>query len=224
VPILSALVLTATAAFAAVTVAPTAHAAAARQAERLDRGLISVPSGSGNLVSWRLLGTDPQDVSFNVYRGSTKLNASPITNSTNYLDSGSGSYTVRAVVGGVEQAASPAALQLTNGYLSVPMSSPGSSYSASDSSVGDLDGDGQLELVVKWEPSNSKDNSQSGVTDVVYLDGYKLNGTRLWRINLGINIGPGPTTPSSRCMTTTVMARPRSRSRPPTALWTAPAR
>ncbi|MBN1174265.1 MAG: rhamnogalacturonan lyase, partial [Micromonosporaceae bacterium] len=66
----------------------SALAATARQVERLDRGLISVRTGSNNLVSWRLLGTDPSGVSFNVYRGSTKVNSSPITNSTNYLDSG----------------------------------------------------------------------------------------------------------------------------------------
>ena len=78
---------------------PAAHAATARQVEKLDRGLISVRTGSDNLVSWRLLGTDPTGVGFNVYRGSTKVNSSPITNSTNYLDAGAAagsSYTVRA--------------------------------------------------------------------------------------------------------------------------------
>ncbi len=64
-------------------------------------------------------------------------------------------------------------------------------YSANDSSVGDLDGDGEYEIVLKWDPSNSKDNSQSGYTGNVYLDAYKLSGTRLWRINLGRNIRAG---------------------------------
>ncbi|RSM67681.1 hypothetical protein DMB66_15185 [Actinoplanes sp. ATCC 53533] len=170
-------------------------AAAARQMERLDRGLISVRSGSGNLVSWRWLAADPADVGFNVYRGATKVNASPVTASTNYLDAGAAAgaaYTVRAVVGGVEQAASGAALNFANGYLDVPIQNPGSSaYAANDASVGDLDGDGQLEIVLKWEPLNAKDNSQSGVTDPVYVDAYRLNGTRLWRINLGRNIRAG---------------------------------
>jgi rhamnogalacturonan endolyase len=188
---------------AGIATAPAAHAAAARQAERLDRGLISVRSGSGNLVSWRLLGTDPQDVSFNVYRGSTKVNSTPVTNSTNYLDAGAAAgaaYTVRAVVGGVEQAASSAALQFPNGYLDVPISPPAGgttpdgvayTYTANDASVGDLDGDGQLEIVLKWDPTNSKDNSQSGYTGDVYLDALKLNGTRLWRLDLGRNIRAG---------------------------------
>ena len=64
-------------------------------------------------------------------------------------------------------------------------------YSANDTSVGDVDGDGQYELFVKWDPSNSKDNSQAGYTGNVYLDAYRLDGTRLWRIDLGVNIRAG---------------------------------
>nr|BFE57150.1 rhamnogalacturonan lyase [Dactylosporangium thailandense] len=164
-----------------------------RQMEKLDRGLISVRSGSGNLVSWRLLGTEAFDTSFNVYRAGTRI--ATVTNSTNYLDSGAAadaSYTVRAVVGGAEQAASPASLRFTGGgYLDVPISSPGSTYSANDASVGDVDGDGQYEIILKWDPADSKDNSQSGVTSNVYVDAYKLSGQRLWRINLGRNIRAG---------------------------------
>jgi hypothetical protein len=173
---------------------PGTPTAGAKQMERLNRGLISVRSGSGNLVSWRWLATDPASVGFNVYRGSTRVNSSPITNSTNYLDAGAAAgaaYTVRAVVNGVEQAASEAALQFTNGYLDVPISPPGSTYAANDASVGDLDGDGQLDIVLKWDPSDAKDNSQAGVTSNVYVDAYRLNGTRLWRINLGRNIRAG---------------------------------
>jgi rhamnogalacturonan endolyase len=176
------------------TTPPPANAGG-RQMERLDRGLISVRSGSGNLVSWRWLAADPADVGFNVYRGSTKVNGSPITTSTNYLDAGAAAgsaYTVRAVVGGVEQAASGTSLNFANGYLDVPIQNPNSSaYAANDASVADLDGDGQLEIILKWDPLNSKDNSQSGVTDPVYVDAYELSGARLWRINLGRNIRAG---------------------------------
>lgn len=180
-----------------------AVAATARQVEKLNRGLVNVRSGSGNFVSWRLLGTDPSGVAFNLYRGSTKLNSAPITNSTNYYDSGAAAgaaYTVRSVVNGAEQAASEPALQFTNGYLDVPISPPPGgttpdgvsyTYNANDASVGDLDGDGQYEIVLKWDPSNSKDNSQSGYTGDVYVDAYRLNGTRLWRIDLGRNIRAG---------------------------------
>ncbi|MFI9172472.1 rhamnogalacturonan lyase [Streptomyces lincolnensis] len=181
----------------------TAHAATARQVERLDRGLTSVHTSSGNLVSWRWLATDPNDVAFNVYRGGTKLNSSPLTTSTNYLDAGapdSADYTVRAVVNGVEQAPSEHALQFRAGYKDVPISpppggtSPGNSpytYEANDASVGDLDDDGALDIVLKWQPTNAKDNSQSGYTGNTIVDGIKLDGTRLWRIDLGRNIRSG---------------------------------
>ncbi|MFD6639052.1 cellulose binding domain-containing protein [Micromonospora chalcea] len=182
---------------------PTDPPAGAKQMEKLDRGLVSVRSGSGNLVSWRLLGTEVTGVAFNLYRGGTKVNASPITGATTYLDSGAAAgsaYTVRAVVNGAEQAASAPALQFANGYLDVPIQPPpggttpsgeGYSYSANDASVGDLDGDGRYEFVLKWDPSNAKDNSQSGYTGNVYVDAYTLAGARLWRIDLGRNIRAG---------------------------------
>ncbi|MFJ8666388.1 rhamnogalacturonan lyase [Streptomyces sp. NPDC093600] len=181
----------------------TAQAATARQVERLDRGLTSVHTSSGNLVSWRWLATDPNAVAFNVYRGGTKLNSSPITGSTNYFDSGApdaADYTVRPVVNGTEQAPSERALQFRSGYLDVPISppaagtAPGNSpytYEANDASVGDLDGDGRLDLILKWQPTNAKDNSQSGYTGNTIVDGIKLDGTRLWRIDLGRNIRSG---------------------------------
>ncbi|WP_066587555.1 rhamnogalacturonan lyase family protein [Cellulomonas timonensis] len=182
---------------------PTAPVAGSWQAERLDRGLISVRSGSGNLVQWRLLGTEARSTTFHVYRGGTRITSTPVADSTNFYDAGAAanaSYTVRAVVNGTEQAASGASLTFANGYLDVPIQKPAGgttpsgeayTYSANDASVGDLDGDGQLEFVLKWDPSNAKDNSQSGYTGNVYLDAYELNGTRLWRVDLGRNIRAG---------------------------------
>jgi rhamnogalacturonan endolyase len=171
-----------------------AAAGPAKQVERLDRGVISVAATGGTLVSWRLLGTDPAGVAFNVYRGSQRLTGSPVTASTNFLDTAGtagAQYTVRAVVGGVEQAASAPSLSFGTGFRDVPIQPPGPTYSANDASVGDLDGDGVYEFVLKWDPADSKDNSQAGVTSNVFVDAYRLNGTRLWRINLGRNIRAG---------------------------------
>ncbi|MFD5265050.1 rhamnogalacturonan lyase [Streptomyces sp. NPDC058335] len=181
----------------------SAEAATARQVEKLDRGVVSVYTGSGNLVSWRWLGTDPNDVSFNVYRAGALVNSTPVTGSTNFFHAGApaqADYTVRAVVGGVEQADSVHAVQLRTGYKDVPITPPAGgttpdgvayTYEANDASVGDLDGDGALEFVLKWSPTNAKDNSQSGYTGNTVVDAVKLDGTRLWRVDLGRNIRSG---------------------------------
>ena len=179
-------------------------ARAQRYMEKLDRGLVAVKSGTGYFLSWRLFGTDPQDTTFgfNVYRGTTKLNAAVITNSTNYQDTagGTGTYTVKAVTNGVEGETSAPAIVIDAGYLNVGITPPPNgtnaggqsySYSANDASIGDLDGDGQYELVLKWDPSDARDNEMSGYTGTCILDGYKLDGTKMWRIDLGKNIRAG---------------------------------
>nr|WP_218893042.1 rhamnogalacturonan lyase [Streptomyces sp. Ag109_G2-15] len=186
-----------------MTASGTAEAATARQVEKLDRGVVSVHTDSGNLVSWRWLGTDPDNVSFNVYRAGTKVNPAPVTGSTTFFHAGApaqADYTVRAIVNGAEQPDSVHAIQFRTGYKDVPISPPAGgttpdgvsyTYEANDASVGDLDDDGQLDFVLKWQPTNAKDNSQSGYTGDTYLDGVKLDGTRLWRIDLGRNIRSG---------------------------------
>ena len=195
-----------------------------RQLEYLNRGVVAVRTGATTAyVGWRLLGTDPSDVTFNLYRSAgggapVKLNATPLITTTDFSDSAAtglnlnvaNSYFVRPLIGGIEQDASEsfalAAAAPTQQYLSIPLQSPpgGSvpdyqnpgqtlpfTYNANDASVGDLDGDGQYEIVLKWDPSNSKDNSQSGYTGNVFVDAYQLDGTRLWRIDLGRNIRAG---------------------------------
>lgn len=187
---------------AASSVAASSAAASGKYVEKLGRGAVAVPAASGMLVSWRLLGTEPASTAFNVYRGTLKLNSSPITASTNYHDTAGSSgsaYTIKAVVNGVEQSGSNATV-LANPYLSIPISQPAGgttpdgvayTYEANDGTPADLDGDGEYEIVLKWQPTNAKDNSQSGYTSNTFIDAYKLNGTRLWRIDLGKNIRAG---------------------------------
>lgn len=177
--------------------------AAQKQMERLNRGVVAVRTSTSQVyVGWRLFGNDPSGIGFNVYRNSTLLNATPITGSTNYVDNvtTNSSYSVRPVINGVEQTASELASVWSQNYLNIPLQIPAGgttpdgvayTYSANDCSVGDVDGDGDYEFIVKWDPSNSKDNSQSGYTGNVYLDCYQTNGTRLWRIDLGRNIRAG---------------------------------
>lgn len=188
--------------------AATQPAAASATTEHLGRGLVSIRTGTGNFLSWRLLETDPAGVAFNVYRDGTKVTGTPVTAGTNYTDTDTGapasaSYTVRPVVGGTEVAPLAAQDDAVTPFatsLDVPIQIPSGgttpdgvayTYSANDASVGDLNGDGQYEIVLKWDPSNAKDNSQSGYTGDVYIDAYTLAGTRLWRIDLGRNIRAG---------------------------------
>ena len=166
------------------------------QMENLDRGVVAVVVSGGVYVGWRMFGyeydTTASNVSYNLYKGGTKL--ANVTDSTNYLDaagSASSSYTVSAVIKGVEGAQSAAVTPWAQNYTSIPLTPPSGSYSANDGATGDLDGDGKLDIVLKWDPSNSHDNAQSGVTSDVYIDGYTLAGKRLWRIDLGPNIRAG---------------------------------
>jgi len=175
---------------------------AQRQMEKLDRGVVAYKTGDPVLISWRIFGNEYYGVSYNVYRGSTKLNSSPITGPSYYVDNDNiydSTYTVTAIVNGVEQPSSSPAPVWDQNYIDIPLQRPADgtnpsgsySYSPNDASVGDLDGDGQYEIVLKWDPSNSKDNSYSGYTGNVILDGYELDGTHMWRIDLGINIRAG---------------------------------
>ncbi|HEX2959433.1 MAG TPA: hypothetical protein VHO70_21545 [Chitinispirillaceae bacterium] len=145
-------------------------------------------------LSWRLLGDDPAGISFNIYRGSTKVNASPIIGATCLEDkagSATAKYSVRAVINDVEQNATREVSAWATNCLTIDLQRPSSIYAPNDINVGDLDGDGEYELVVKYEPNNTKDNSQPGVVDKVYLHAYKLDGTCLWKIDLGVNIRGG---------------------------------
>ncbi|MDR3001385.1 MAG: rhamnogalacturonan lyase [Fibromonadaceae bacterium] len=175
------------------------------QVEKLNRGLIAVRVGSGYYLSWRLLANEPYNTGFNVYRGNTLLNSTPITGATIYTDANAAEnsvYTVRAVINNVQQPASESALIISNregnnaGYLQVNLNRPetgqhGGTYTPNDGSVGDLTGNGVYDIVLKWDPSNSQDNANNGTTDNVIIDAYTLSGTHLWRIDLGPNIRAG---------------------------------
>jgi hypothetical protein len=177
--------------------------AASKQMEYLDRGVVAIKATSGVFVSWRFLGTDKTTTTFNLYRDGTKVNSTPIATTTNYTDANgttTSTYTVRSVDNNEESGDSKAASVWADIHKSIQLNRPAGgtdaggtayTYTPNDMSVGDLDGDGEYELVVKWDPSDSKDNSQSGYTGNVYIDAYKLNGTQLWRVDLGKNIRAG---------------------------------
>ena len=179
--------------------------AAQRQMEALDRGLVAVETGNGVYLSWRFLGTDDPKTCFNIYRnGKDKVNSKPIDGATNLVDekgASNDSYIVKTVLNGKETETSKPVTPWTKPYKVIQLNRPmldstiveygrKVEYLPNDCSVGDLDGDGEYEIVVKWN-ARARDNAHAGYTDNVYLDAYKLDGTMLWRIDLGKNIRAG---------------------------------
>lgn len=183
-------------AFLALALA-TGSASAFPVAEKLDRGVIAVKTSSGNFISWRSLTSDDPSMTFDVYRDGTKVNTEPITAGTNIKDAAgtaTSKYVIKATVGGTVVETSPEATVEADVYRRLTLDRPtgsGCTYTPNDMSVGDVDGDGRYELFVKWDPSNSKDNSQNGKTGNVFIDCYTLDGQKLWRIDLGQNIRAG---------------------------------
>lgn len=180
-----------------------------RQRERLSRGLQAVKVQNGVFLSWRmfreealgacktgLTGTD-----YRVYRNGRAV--ADVADSTNYLDregNSGDSYAVSPLQGGREGEKCAWTVCRDREYLDIPLRKPEDgitpdgqtySYSANDMSVGDVDGDGEYEYVVKWDPSNSQDVSVSGYTGNCLIDCYKLDGQLLWRLDLGVNIRAG---------------------------------
>ena len=169
------------------------------QMERLGRGVVALPAkSSGMFVSWRMLGTDDEDaITFDLLRDGTTI--AKDLYATCYSDSrgqATSTYQVVTKVSGEPVDTSEVVTPWADGHLTIALQRPangtgGCTYSPNDCSVGDVDGDGQYEIFLKWDPSNSHDNSENGTTGNVYIDCYRLDGTRLWRIDLGQNIRAG---------------------------------
>ncbi len=180
----------------------------AAQMERLDRGVVALPAkDKGVFLSWRLLGTDAATTCFDIEKNG-KVIAQNVK-ITNYTDpKGTTKDTYRIITyqtapkadAAASREVSKAVMPWAELYKSLPVNRPEGgtapdgrpyTYSPNDCSVGDVDGDGEYELILKWTPSNSHDNSHDGYTGVDYLDCYKLDGKQLWRIDLGKNIRSG---------------------------------
>ena len=170
--------------------------------EYLNRGVIAVRNDQQVIVGWRTLTTDAKGQAFDIYRNGNKLNREPLTKGgTFFVDNTplqtSATYEVR---GGSINGRYLLQANAPDGYLTIPLQKPADGecpdgrqyrYSANDASVGDVDGDGQYEIILKWDPSNARDNAHDGYTGPTLFDCYRLDGTLLWRIDLGRNIRSG---------------------------------
>ena len=167
------------------------------QMEKLGRGVVALPQTKGIFISWRLLGTDDARTTFDVIRnGEVIAENLTVSNYSDEAGTTDSKYQVVCKVNGKTIDTSNEVTPWAKNYMTLALDRPatgalGGEYSPNDCSVGDVDGDGEYEIFVKWDPSNSKDNSQSDKTDNVFIDCYKLNGTKLWRIDLGVNIRAG---------------------------------
>ena len=183
--------------------------------EKLNRGVSAAYTGKGVLVSWRLLATDNEQTTFDLWRirsedDHTKLGTFTMKDASNYFDAeglATDQYTIDTYVNGECTEFAQFSTNYSNknsgqsgAYFDINTQAPPAgktpegeeyTYTENDCSVGDVDGDGQYEIFVKWDPSNSHDNADAGYTGNVYIDCYKLDGTLLWRVDLGRNIRAG---------------------------------
>ena len=183
-----------------------------RQMEKLDRGLIAIKTDGGVYLSWRLFdsednifGSADKNVSFNVYRDGKKI--SEVATKTNYVDSTVGTnYSVAPVINGVEGEKCNPVTVYNNSYFDIPILKPDDetiydpsgnelatySFFPADCSTGDVDGDGEYEIIVKWTSSEHDVGSPGdpAYSGTVHLAAYKLDGTKLWKndIALGKNV------------------------------------
>ncbi len=166
--------------------------------EDINRGLVAIEKEETIYFSWRLLGDEPYNTAFNIYaikNGSVSLvNPTIISETTNFeadktlIDKESSFYVV-SIVNGAESEKSQAVKLWKNNYLDIKLQVP-ERYRPGDASVGDLDGDGEYELVIHMT-GRGADNSHIGMTSEPILQAYEFDGTLLWSVNLGQNIREG---------------------------------
>ena len=218
--------------------AQTAYDYSKLRMEELGRGVIAVRQGPSEVfVTWRSLSEDPSGIKFNVFRDGVKVNASPVRDVTYFVDSYAGKaatrYEVRPASGKGKTGSFTLPADAPEGYIPIALDIPADRtmpngdravYSPNDCSVGDVDGDGEYEIFLKWDPSNARDNAHNGYTGEVYIDclssAVSASGASIW----AATSAPAHTTPSSSSMTSTATVAQNWSARLPTAPWTAPAR
>lgn len=165
-----------------------------RNMEYLSRGLVAVNTDDYVFVSWRIFVTDGDSVSFNLYRDGVKITDTPLSGISNYSDADgekTSVYYLETVYNSGKTDISTPVTVWEKQYKTINMQLPDDSYYPNDASIGDLNGDGEMEIILKIQNANPDNTGSGEKLDPVYLHAYKMNGTLMWSINLGINIRPG---------------------------------
>lgn len=172
---------------------------AQRIVQDLDRGVVAIhPEATKAFISWRLFATEPSNTGFNLYRSAdggtaVKLNSTVLTAGTNFTDATanftvSNRYYVKAVLNGVEQAASRSFTMPANtpvqSYMRLALRQDRPYYTVRYVRAGDLDGDGDYDYVVVRNPDLVRTPSQYTST---FVEAYKQDGTFLWQLDCGPN-------------------------------------
>ena len=179
---------------------------AQRFTDKVDRGLVAVPATSGNFISWRVLGNEYYDVTYNLYcNGSPLKQGLKVSNYTHTAGNASSKYYVIPVVRGVEkpELKSKEVSRWENGYFDIPVARPTGRdgnyaddyYTLNDVSLGDLTGNGVVEFIVKRPASDARNYSSPNTYQKIHfnqIDCYDISGNRLWWIDLGPNMISGP--------------------------------
>ena len=178
------------------------NAHAQRAIDHLDRGLVAIKTTNGVYCNWRILAEEYYGVEYNLYRGDQKVNDKPlsVSNFTDKDGTTDSEYTVKAVVNGKEQEACKSVTPMANAYKEIKLAHEGikSTLVPNDATCADVDGDGELEIIMKFDNLSEMEQSYpkygpkiNGVNTKEYsiFECMKLDGTRLWWINCGPNMG-----------------------------------
>ena len=173
-----------------------------RQQEKINRGLVAFNTEDGTtFISWRYF-SEEAGMKYQLFRNGEKMVETQKTHHVLPVKSrATDTYYVNVVDGTGNIVETTEEIHpYTTSFIKVPLTKPAGSsavsnnsnnYTPNDVSVGDVDGDGEYEFFVKWDPSDSRDNGSNGTSSNAIIDCYKIDGTRLWSINMGPNIRAG---------------------------------
>ena len=174
---------------------------AQRKTDVLDRGLVAMKVSSGVYLSWRIPAEEYYDVTYNVYRNGTPIaEGLTVSNFTDPVGTKTNTYSVAPVVRGVVKDRCVDVSVWSSSYKEIPLTHADirSTLVPNDACCADVDGDGELEIIMKFDNLSEMEQAYpkygptvGGVVTHEYtiFEVLKQNGQRLWWLNCGPNMG-----------------------------------